>query len=90
MWAALKLLNNPPTTRAALEIIREDETISRDIKEILERWYKDISSLFSGLHDDPEIAFNEEFYRDVLQKKQGLRKCHLSSRLNRVSTILMK
>ena len=29
MWAALKRLNNPPTARAALEIIREDKTVSR-------------------------------------------------------------
>ena len=69
MWATLKRLSNPPTARAALEIIREDKTISRDLKEILERWYKDISGLFSGLHDDPEIAFNQEFYEEVLKKK---------------------
>ena len=70
MWSALKRLNNPPTTKAALEIIRDDETISTDIREVLGRWYRDISSLFSGLHDDPEIAFNEEFYREVLEKKR--------------------
>jgi hypothetical protein len=69
MWAALKRLNNPPTARAALEIIREDKTVSRDMREILERWYKDISGLFSGLHEDPEIAFNEAFYQEVLDKK---------------------
>ena len=70
MWAALKRLNNPPTARAALEIIREDKTISTDLREILARWYKDISGLFSGLHEDPEVAFNEEFYREVLEKKR--------------------
>ena len=39
MWQKLNKLNSPPTTRAALEIIREDKTISRDLKEILERWF---------------------------------------------------
>ena len=37
MWKALKKLNNPPTTKAALEIIRDDKSISADIKEVLER-----------------------------------------------------
>ena len=70
MWAQLKRLNNRPTARAALEIIRDDETISRDLKEILERWYNDISKLFSGLREDPEIVFNDQFYDEILQKKE--------------------
>ena len=70
MWEALKKLNNPPKMKAALEIIREDGSISTDIKEVLIRWYDDISSLFSGLHEDPELAFNEDFYREVLNKLQ--------------------
>ena len=63
MWEKLNKLNNPPTARAALEIIREDETISRDLKEILERWFKDISTLFSGLREDPDMAFDDNFCR---------------------------
>ena len=39
------------------------------MREILERWFKDISGLFSGLQEDPEIAFNEAFYQEVLDKK---------------------
>ena len=39
MWAKFKLLCDPPSTRAALEIVRADGSISNDIKEILERWY---------------------------------------------------
>ena len=70
MWKALKRLNNPPTTKAALEIIRDDKSISADIKEVLERWYDDISSLFSGLHEDPELACDDDFYREVLKKKK--------------------
>ena len=50
--------------------MREDSTISRDIKEVLARWYRDISGLFSGFKDDPDLAFNEEFYRHVIQKKE--------------------
>ena len=45
MWKTLKKLNNPPTTKAALEIIRDDKSISADIKEVLECWYDDISRL---------------------------------------------
>ena len=69
MWEQLKRLDNPPTTRAALEIVRGDDTISRDLKEILERWFNDISQLFSGLREDPEVAFDDNFYQEVLNKK---------------------
>ena len=69
MWEQLKQLDNPPTTRAALEIVRGDDTISRDLKEILERWFNDISQLFSGLREDPEVAFDDNFYQEVLNKK---------------------
>ena len=43
MWSRLNKLSNPPSSRVALEIVRDDESISRDLKEILERWLKDIS-----------------------------------------------
>ena len=36
MWSRLKKINNPSSTRAALEIVRADNTISSDLKEILE------------------------------------------------------
>ena len=32
MWEKLKQLSNPPSTRAALEIVREGKSISNDIK----------------------------------------------------------
>ena len=70
IWAKLKKLGDPPSTRAALEIVRANETISRDIKEVLERWHLDISRLFSGIRDNPEMAFNDIFYQEVLNKKQ--------------------
>ena len=69
MWAALKKLNNPLSTKAALEVINADGSISRDTKEVLSRWFQDISKLYSGLQDDPEMAYQEEFYNEVLNKK---------------------
>ena len=70
MWAKLKKLSNPPSARAALEIVREDKSISTDIKEILKRWHTDISKLFSGLRENPEFAFNDEFYEEIVNKKE--------------------
>ena len=70
MWSSLKKLNNPPSSQAALEIVREDNTISHELKEILERWLLDISKLFSGVNDNPEMAFDNNFYEEVLNKKK--------------------
>ena len=70
MWSSLKKLNNPPCSRAALEIVRADDTISHDLKEILERWLLDISKLFSGVEDNPEMVFDNNFYEEILNKKQ--------------------
>ena len=70
MWASLKKLNNPPSSRVALEIVRADETIFRDLKEILERWLTDISKLFSGVRENPEMSFNDTFYEEIISKKQ--------------------
>ena len=67
MWSKLKKLDNPSSARAALEIVRADNSISNDLKEILERWLQDISKLFSGVQDNPEMAFDNNFY-DVDQK----------------------
>ena len=74
MWAKLKRLSEPPNTRAALEILQEDGTISQDIQEVLEKWHDDISKLFSGLRDNPEMVFNEDFYNEVVQKKEFFEK----------------
>ena len=67
---SLKKLNNPPSSRAALEIVRADDTISHDLKEILERWLLDISKLFSGVNENPEMVFDDNFYQEILNKKQ--------------------
>ena len=69
MWAALKRLNNPPNVKAALEIVREDQTISSDIKEVLERWFHDISRLFSGMQENPDTIFDDNFYQQVVDQK---------------------
>ena len=69
MWAKLRNLCNPPSTRAALQIVREDESISSDVKEVLARWHKDISNLFSGLRENPNFAFDDKFYEQILDKK---------------------
>ena len=70
MWAKLKKLCDPPSTRAALEVVHADGSISTDIKEILDRWYRDISRLFSGLRDNPEMAFNDLFYNEILEEEK--------------------
>ena len=70
MWARLRRLCDPPSTRAALEIVRADGSISTDMREILDRWVRDIARLFSGLRDNPEMAYNDEFYQDILEKKR--------------------
>ena len=42
IWKKLSKLNTSPNKRV-LEIVREDDSISRDVKEVLTRWHKDIS-----------------------------------------------
>ena len=69
IWIKIKKLNSPPT-RPPLEIVKEDNTISSDIKEILERWHSDISRLFSGLRENPEIAFDDTFYSEIVSKRE--------------------
>ena len=70
MWSKLKCLSEKPSICASLEIIREDGSISQDIKEILERWHHDISRLYSGLRDDPVFAFDDEFYNEIINVKK--------------------
>ena len=69
IWEKLKSLNNPVKPRAALEIVRSDNTISRDIKEVLERWHNDIAKLFSGVKENPDVIFDDLFYDQIIAKK---------------------
>ena len=72
MWEKLKKLGDPPSSKAVLEIIREDGSITNDTKEVLNKWFCDISQLFSGLRENPEFSFNDAFYEEVSNKKQEL------------------
>ena len=49
--------------------MRANGTISRDIKEVLTRWHQDISALFSGIREDPDIVFDDKFYDEIVAKK---------------------
>ena len=69
MWRKINALSEPKSSRAVMEIIKEDGAISGDLKEILCRWYNDISGLFSGLKESPEQAFDDEFLLQVQQLK---------------------
>ena len=42
------------------------------MKEVLQRWHNDISQLFSGIREDPDIVFDDEFYEEVVHKKQEI------------------
>ena len=66
----IKRLNETKSTKAVLEIINSDKTITNDIKEVLNKWQTDISKLFSDIRDNPEVTFNDEFFNEVLIKKQ--------------------
>ena len=70
MWATLNKLKDPPNVKAALEIVKEDGSISHDLKEVLNRWFTDISGLFSEVKNNPDVAFNDDFYETIVQKKK--------------------
>ena len=36
----------------------------------MQRWHTDISKLFSGLRENPEFAFDDQFYEQIVSKKQ--------------------
>ena len=64
LWEKIKKLNCPPS-RPNLEIVREDGSISRDNNEILNKWFTDKSRLYSGIRDNPEMVFEEDFFRNL-------------------------
>ena len=69
MWKKLKALSDSKPIKSVLEIVKADNSISNDVTEVLERWFSDISKLYSGIRDDPDIIFNEELYNQVLNLK---------------------
>ena len=68
IWQQIKKLNNPPL-RPVLEIVNPDGSTSRNKDAILNRWFEDISQLFSGLRENPDLAFDDSFLEEVLKKK---------------------
>ena len=68
LWEKIKKLNSPPS-KPNLEIIMEDGSVSRDTDKILKKWFTDISRLYSGVRDNPEMVFDEDFYKEILEKK---------------------
>ena len=90
MWAALKRLSNPPSAKTALEIVRADGSISRETQEILSIWFKDISRLYSGLHDDLEMAYDEDFYSEVIRKKADFESLRRGNPLEDENTIMQE
>ena len=68
LWEHIKKLNCPPT-KPRFEIIRDDGSVSTDSDEILDKWFTDISRLYSGVRNNPEMVFDEDFYKEVLAMK---------------------
>ena len=73
VWKKLQRLNAKPLKRV-MEVVREDGSISGDTGEVLQRWFQDISNLYAGLNEQPDIAFDESFYQKVLEKKAEFEK----------------
>ena len=69
MWQKLKNLSEPKSKNTFFEILREDGTISTDVKEVLSKWYTDFSECFAGLREDPDIAYDEHFYQRIIKLK---------------------
>ena len=67
-------MNEPKSSRAILEIIRDDGTISTDIQEILTQWHKEFSDSFAGLKDNIDLAFDDEFLENITQLKNDFEK----------------
>ena len=49
IWSALKRLNNSPQSKTALEIVRDDLSVTADTKEVIDKQFHDISGLYSVL-----------------------------------------
>ena len=70
VWKRINQLTERKQTKVILEIIREDKTISNDLKEVLQKWHLDFSKSFSGLKDNPENAFDDDFLAHIEKLKQ--------------------
>ena len=74
IWDKLKELGRCQKPEKVLEIVKDDQSISRNISEILERWHHDIAKLYSGLREDPDVSFDDNFYNEIIAKKKEFAK----------------
>ena len=57
-----------------MEVIRDDKSISKDIKEVLYKWHEDFSNNFSDLKDDPDAVFDDDFCDNIKRLRQEIEK----------------
>ena len=69
MWKRIKKLSDAKVDKAVLEIVRADETICNDVKEVLARWFQDISRLYSGIRQNPEMVYTDDFFNRIVNLK---------------------
>ena len=73
IWNQIKKLNCPPK-RPPLEIVKEDGTVTRNRKEVSDKWYQDISRLFNGIKENPDMAFDQKFYEEIVGIREQFEK----------------
>ena len=73
VWDQIKKLNCPPK-RPPLEVLKEDGSITRDTREVSDKWYRDISRLFAGIKENPDMAFDKSFYEEIVRIKEQFEK----------------
>ena len=42
------------------------------MKEVLSKWFRDISSLYAGFKQDAEVVFDDTFYNKIVENKKQL------------------
>ena len=56
IWEKIKKLHCPPK-KTPLEVFRSDGTVTTNHSEVIERWFDDISKLFSGIRENPDVVY---------------------------------
>ena len=74
MWKRLKALSDSKNSHVLLEIISEDGSISKDKKEVLQKWHTDFSECFKGIKDDPTMVFDDDFLSKITKLKTDFEK----------------
>ena len=65
----MKALSDHKPSHVLLEIIRQDGTVSSDVKEVLTKWHSDFSACFKGIKDDPNLVFDDNFLEQITKLK---------------------